>query len=721
MLKLSLVNKTLFSLVFFVQCMVGSAFAQNAATVTSGDTSGTSEPSEPSLDNATIRVLRLSAARGFVDAARRIRTVDIDLEWDILPADEILVRQSVRKFVQPITIEIDNFDLGNPEVWLKSIRKLSLDEQQHFVCAFFPGSKPCLAEEPTSEQILNEIEQGFQAKKFKQFRSYWRIPSKLKSRKDLSEGAQYVINSAADLRSSEYYGLLREFNIVTAILDSTGIESNVVVNSLVEPREDFPRRDSKDIVWELTLHPFETTESKPSHYYRWTMKAVVKQFKLSFIDSERIPENISLSVALRQRQSDGDGNPVPAQKFSFSLEPAALLGNVEGIEIPAASEDITGLPDEAVTELDASIGALGNQFSNLVTAGVLAGGENSTIVSGAVADFGTGEIESLLGANYEFTSPVDNVGVGAILGIEPSSDATVFIGPSLRFGGFIISPGVRFFGESDNIFTSFSTLISADLSRLIGGRRDRRPINFDNENNEAGGRWVNAVNALIENRSLVILPVIVSDEQPPKNGELSKEEQLSQIKLVRYEQVTSSPSQNRQSIQGSINSEGKIDVTVDSTSPPPTVTSRAIDEGFPLFNSDSAVYFVQGGTYRYEVEEGFVALWGGRIIAPANEIVVQDTGSLDNEGKQVFEVLSPQYELDSSTGICDIKSQNAANFSERMINNLTGIKYQVVRIQSDKQRSVSLRVRDNLRAFNIGSGQPTVEPYQSMCRFIPPV
>ena len=90
-----------------------------------------------------------------------------------------------------------------------------------------------------------------------------------------------------------------------------------------------------------------------------------------------------------------------------------------------------------------------------------------------------------------------------MFGVGLDDDPTLFLGPSVRFDAFTLSPGINLVEASDNLEVNIGALFSLDLSRLT---RSKKEVNIVKLNNpESGGGWYRATDELAKELSLVEL------------------------------------------------------------------------------------------------------------------------------------------------------------------------------------------------------------------------
>ena len=449
-------------------CLANPLTLKNANASEDSQSNSSSTKNTPSLKGANFRTLRLAIVKAFTDVRKNVVRMSTSLEWDLLPDKRESIREAARKdFVIPTTITIPNDSLGDPAKWTQY---LSQDARKKLQKALF----------------VDDLSQ-FKAKKSRQgFEKFWTDRN--------GPGAQLIRRDITDpLLAHEFYGVYIEFNIISNILESSGIEYYFDVDG-VTTIGSFPRTSSKDIKWVINIYEFRKEQTNIK-YYRFTVKAVVDNFELRFPASAANNQKATLYAAVRFKNDN------------IKLKPKALLTN--NIPIPKLPDIGENFPKEwkdnaAITkELTATLGPLGTQVSGLINAGFLSGTKNATFIAGTVLDFDNGEIKPLAGANWELLNFGRNFSGGFLFGVEPSNDASIFLGPSIQADLLTISAGTRFSGGEDSIETDLAGVVSIDLSRLSGNRSNVEPIKFNSGDNVIGGDWFKAIDIVTEKLAMV--------------------------------------------------------------------------------------------------------------------------------------------------------------------------------------------------------------------------
>ncbi len=511
-----------------------SACFANPLTLKNADAAEDSQDNSPSLKGANVRILRLAIVKAFTDVRQKLRRMSMRLEWDLLPEERESIREAARNnFVKPITITIPNDSLGNPG-WTRHLSKYAREKLK----------KALFVDKLSPFNYVASLEG---------FRNFW-----VKSN---GQGAKLIREEIEDpLLAKEFYSVMLEFNIINFLLQSRGIEYYFDVSG-VPVIGDFPRIRSKDITWVINIYEFKKGNTS---YYRFSIKAVVKNFELRFPASlPTASKNANLFAAVRFKPRKKDTVTLPP----LTLKPKVLL--TPPIPIGPLPEPGQNFPKEwdwdnssIAKELKATLGPLGTQVSGLISAGFLSGTQNATFIGGTVLDFDDGEIKPLVGANWEVLNFGSNLSGGFLFGVEPSTDASIFLGPSIQADLLTISAGARLSGGDDSIETDLAGVVSIDLSRLSGSRSNIKPIELKPGENVAGGNWFKAIDLVTKNLAMVRL-------------------------TLKGDQECGEPNEKLQ-----------------------------LEPGIPIDFQEDGISFLMKGEYKYKIPENCNLYRGGNLIAP---------------------------------------------------------------------------------------------------------
>ena len=492
---------------------------------------------------------RLAIAKGFIDFSQKIKQVDFNLEWELLADDYLEDTIARREFIIPETIIIPNEDLGDPDKWNKHIKSPKAREMlQRALCV----------------DDLSKWQLGESLQNFNKFWLFNENSNEILPCGKTGRGNR-LVRKEKNLSAANYYGLGRDYTVISSLLASKGIEIYFRVpeeNVLGKSNWISSENDDVDIKWKIKIYEFKTGDV---YYYRYTAQAIVEDFRLRF-RAEETKSTLQFSI---KSQEDSDVVLLPYALLTKDLEinPANIGDDLLPEELGLGEQEINATNQQ----LDATLGFVGNQVSGLVTGGLLAGTEDADIIGGALVDFDDSEIEPLLGANLNLLD-LGSVGSGGLLfGIEPSDDVSLFLGPSLQFSIFTLSPGFRLTGD-DDLESSFAGVFSLDLSSLIGQKPEVKTLEIDDSQNETGTEWDRihyVYNQYLED-NLTILYLTLNTEN--LGGKLPEEAFcLRRIK-----------DKNERDI-------------------PPI--SQEIPE---LIKSDGEIYFIPQGTYEYIVHQGYL-------------------------------------------------------------------------------------------------------------------
>lgn len=179
--------------------------------------------------------------------------------------------------------------------------------------------------------------------------------------------------------------------------------------------------------------------------------------------------------------------------------------------------------NQANTQLEEGFTSVtGILASQAISRGILGGAEETSIIAGGVV--GSGEVQTLVGANSEFRNIGDFV-PGVLFGVGAGGDnSTLFIGPSMRYSIFTIAAGARFFDFDGGTRIREGGVISVDLSRVTGGKPSRTTI----DNSSIGGGWdkvdLAVANDISEDTAILYVEVDTSNLTQEEIKKLAKNE-----------------------------------------------------------------------------------------------------------------------------------------------------------------------------------------------------
>lgn len=482
----------------------------------------------PTPDEALdAKAIRASIVNGVIDVLENTKRARIDLTWDMLPLTQSgeFKQQALSEARKNIglpetetdtqapcgpqgmmTITIANEDIGT-SIWLD---KLTDEEKICLQDAFALEGEDALnniIDEPPlpGEDATFDPNSNFR----KAFRDFW-IRN---SNRDTNSCGQSEFEKQGyanrpgcgralieNITVPEYYRMLREYFIVTDLfrtkgiaysLDLNGIEASMPGDTTLVPYQGKSAYIFyQGIDWKIDIVRRPVSEDFNVSYYRFGAKAVTrKPIEFQF----RNDSNPTASIAMSFRQSDITFNIddlYPDKAFEInsqsviSDEVKQQLGTIKSkqglsqLDIPFAS--ITGI-----------------SASQVVSRKFLGGANNTSFIGGGL--IGNDEIQSLVGANLEIGKFAEDLVPGLLFGLSPrDEDATLFLGPSLRFSIFTLAAGARLFEFDDGVRVRPAGVVSLDLSRVLNGNQSQ---NIPVEDPNFGGGWFDFTGIVAEDLS----------------------------------------------------------------------------------------------------------------------------------------------------------------------------------------------------------------------------
>lgn len=441
-------------------CLLLSSF--NASADPPPD-SGKSDKPTLTTKNTDLNAVRLSVANGVIEYVNNSKRAVIDLEWELLPLDKTLQEMATAYSVRPVHVRIPNNDLGDPKRLQNDIAKIPAAKE-----AFERAANIDLEFGPKSDQMKQWIQ---------------------------SDVAVFP------LKSAQYFGLLRDNLQVSGLLSTAGINYSLAFKGAL-PRGENPRqsRDGKDINWEIDIYKFPISDKL--NYYRFTVKAKVDRFELLFPNATQPVSNMDVVISFRQNQA------------TIGLLEPNLRSIPAGIDIqlaPAVEKTLTQLADQhSASDLETNLNLLGGgaQLGEIVAKGLLGGTSDASVIAGGI--IGQGKVSQVIGVNQEFAH-LGPATIGALLGIEPGGDSSLFFGPSIRLSIFTLAVGLRTFEKTNSITleknatSRFAGVLSMDLSRLSGSKTTVSKVQLDNS--VSGGDWGKASDLIARDLALVHITI----------------------------------------------------------------------------------------------------------------------------------------------------------------------------------------------------------------------
>ena len=422
--------------------------------------------------------IRLSIANGVIDYVNGARRAAVDLAWEYLPTDSSLLRAAregldesapgMRSGGSPFVFTIKNRDLNSGK-WLDNLNS---------------GARAVLKEAflGVDPSRLTDAETNFA--------KYWTKPA--------GPGYQAALSATPSVSASDYYCLQRDFLLLTGLLQTQGIRYSLSVTGAAirgpNPIVSDPKRD--DIVWKIEAYPFLAAKTPaPVRFYRFAIHAKIGTVNLLFPNSTETEANVAAGISLIGGKDTG----LLQRDFS--------AGSFKVATSPAVEEKLDNITTQhGESELAASLRLFGGgaQLGQIVTSGALGGTSNASIVSGGLV--GAGAVTSVVGVNQEFWH-WDEATLGILLGLHPGGDDTLFFGPSVRYSVFTLAAGLRAYdrdrsdSNSGDTKLSFAGVLSVDLSRLTGAKKEITRLELDNST--VGGDIGKASDLLARDLALV--------------------------------------------------------------------------------------------------------------------------------------------------------------------------------------------------------------------------
>ncbi|GEM_PF-6679397 len=420
----------------------------------------------------TVDAIRLSIANGVIDFVNDARRARVHLAWDYLPADASFVRSlregvmdasapGAKSATRPFVFSVANRDLF-AGTWLT---KLS------------PGARAVLKDaslgvDPSDLALADAT-----------FAQYWTQPGGV--------GYETVFGAVPAVGGRDYYALARDFRLVTGLLRTRGIRYSLTVSGAqvrgANPIVSDPTRD--DIVWRIEAYPFLVRSGPaPVRFYRFVIHADLGSVDLFFPNAAETQANLAAGVSFV------GGTDVGLLQRDFSA------GTVEVALSPAVDERLQQIATQrAESEISADLRLFGGaDLDQIVTSGLLGGTTSASVVTGGM--FGPGGVASFVGVNQELRYRND-ASLGVLIGLRPGGGDNLFVGPSLRYSVVTLAAGLRAYGDDDRTRYRLGGVLSFDLSRLTGAKRQVTKLQLDNAS--VGGDIGVASDLIAQDLSLV--------------------------------------------------------------------------------------------------------------------------------------------------------------------------------------------------------------------------
>lgn len=391
---------------------------------------------------------------GIIRYVSNERRIKVAIQWEPLPPTDSLLEQSTTQDfskIKIIKLKINSNDFESGK-WTERIHS---DDRSTVLKAFNVNSFDQLT------RSLDEIKPDFTSLK------------------------------ASGLEVSKYMSMVREKNIIRALIASKGVEYSFGL----KPRRNTilsPDYSDKNVTWHIDIYPFK---GNTGEYYRFTAKAVIDPLDVRVT-------NEMLDV------SDGN-NRRTFYDVRFKLKknipgkPSNIIASgLQAVVVPdVVNEGRSGLTNlssdlkESLLPLSGFLSIIGGvEKLGETVEGLLGGTENTSIVAGGLVGFKEGGVSPFIGVNQEIGKIGDDVSGGILLGIGTGDRTSLFVGPSIQSSVFTISAGATV-GTQVNSEVNFAGMIAVDLSRLTNSKKNPSPTPINVS--EHGGFFGASTDAII--------------------------------------------------------------------------------------------------------------------------------------------------------------------------------------------------------------------------------
>jgi hypothetical protein len=399
--------------------------------------------------------VRLKVVNGIIERANNTRRIRLAPTWDLLPIhpllqQQVLYVQGLQGSTKPVTRSavFKNDALKRP-----GTPDLGRD---------FVSTTPTELEQGDIGGSSLDVDAWHQ-----NFRHFWSgIPVNL-----LRTGA---------ILPRHMFGLLRDHQLIYALLKSGGVSSSVVSSDKDLVAKPVPGTQPD---WSVTQFRIRVSSSPETFEYRYVITSSLERYDVSTTADNAAQEKVTIQAAWQAKQA----NPSLLDKLLFNLG----VGN-SAIEF----EDVTIHPApvlaDKINQVDASGGPSrleayvrlfsGVDASDVIAKNILGGTRNASIITGGLVS--RDKLTSLVGVNTEF-SPFSTASVkpGYLLGISPSGGNDLFAGLSARTDVITLGVGLQVSEEDKTkrvppqtgtaLKGELAGVVSFDLSRLLGGKEER--------------------------------------------------------------------------------------------------------------------------------------------------------------------------------------------------------------------------------------------------------
>lgn len=411
--------------------------------------------------------IRLALTDILVQEVKSGRQASFALRWDYLPLSESLKNRFARVFT------FDGEKLASADEFVvpnKTLRK-GVDAKQ----AWFAGLK--------EKRLLlaNALTRGSYA-------TLKDVPAKLEDVLTAGEAAwnESLVDAfeikkygRPTARTLDYLAAKRDFYAMLYLLrNSDG--AGAVLEFEPKPRGANPLMVADGLTWRIKVFSPDAS-NKGKQLFRFAVSVQTPTIKKLFRGSEDAPApekpTVAATVGLLKRDTILDADS--KEHVVYRMRNVTLAQDGTTVETQAApgadklkSADASKLsPSSGETALDVFAGtSLKGLLSPLI-----ANDSEAQIFTGGL--IGRGEPKGVIGLNYIFTEQPDG-NLGFLYGFVPNADASdgsLFLGPSLQFGPFVLGVGALVFARKDeSVAATLGATLSVDLSRAFG--HSPRPI-----------------------------------------------------------------------------------------------------------------------------------------------------------------------------------------------------------------------------------------------------
>jgi len=409
----------------------------------------------PTVTNKSdLNAVRLSVLNAIANYVNKAWEASYRIQWDFLPDSPTL--EDLSASVKPVEIVIANADLGN-NAWIEHIRD---PEKQRALGDLLGLHDKALDQSPGH---------------IKQFDLH-DFAIKKGDNAPLPDNYIALAENPA-LSAEEQIAARLDHFALRAILRSNGIRLKVQISDDVVVQGGNERVLDSEIQWKITLYPIDRGGIR---FYRAKVRAELRRpqvftFPITSTGSKPIKVIAALksgptTLGLPAIVTSGDGT-VNFPDQSTATPPVTLPATSSSTTIEGILDFVGGVKlDDVVSK------ALFNPKNpgRLFYGGLI----------------GQGQIKQLVGVNQLFATANSTLAFGLLLGIAPTANNALFVGPSLQMDALTLSVGAMA-QERDNGNNSHSIKVepavglSLDLSNLIGGNKNTQTIPL--ANNVIGG------------------------------------------------------------------------------------------------------------------------------------------------------------------------------------------------------------------------------------------